>query len=110
MPAVRPSAMRSLFVEAPPVRYADIGGQANVIQKLRETVEWPLRHPGAFSRLGVRPPKGVLLIRSARVQQDGARARVRKRERREFRRSEGPGGALSSIAYSRCAYIIGSSS
>ncbi len=61
MPAVRPSAMRSLFVEAPPVRYADIGGQANVIQKLRETVEWPLRHPGAFSRLGVRPPKGVLL-------------------------------------------------
>lgn len=61
MPAVRPSAMRSLFVEAPPVRYADIGGQASVIQKLRETVEWPLRHPGAFSRLGVRPPKGILL-------------------------------------------------
>ncbi|KJA16309.1 hypothetical protein HYPSUDRAFT_47520 [Hypholoma sublateritium FD-334 SS-4] len=61
MPSVRPSAMRSLFVEAPPVRYADIGGQASVIQKLRETVEWPLRHPGAFSRLGVRPPKGILL-------------------------------------------------
>ncbi|KAG6872380.1 hypothetical protein C0995_010194, partial [Termitomyces sp. Mi166 len=42
MPAVRPSAMRSLFVEAPPVRYSDIGGQALVIQKLREAVEWPL--------------------------------------------------------------------
>ncbi|KAG6856285.1 hypothetical protein H0H87_005895 [Tephrocybe sp. NHM501043] len=61
MPAVRPSAMRSLFVEALPVRYSDIGGQALVIQKLREAVEWPLLHPDAFTRLGVRPPKGVLL-------------------------------------------------
>ncbi|KAG6836172.1 hypothetical protein H0H93_010653 [Arthromyces matolae] len=61
MPAVRPSAMRSLFVEAPPVRYTDIGGQGLVIQKLREAVEWPLLHPEAFTRLGVRPPKGVLL-------------------------------------------------
>ncbi|KAF9005294.1 AAA-domain-containing protein, partial [Hymenopellis radicata] len=56
-----PSAMRSLFIEAPPVRYSDIGGQAEVIRKLRESVEWPLRHPEAFQRLGVRPPKGVLL-------------------------------------------------
>ncbi|KAK0430724.1 AAA family ATPase [Armillaria borealis] len=61
LPAIRPSAMRSLFVEAPPVRYADIGGQAFVIKKLQESVEWPLRHPDAFQRLGVKPPKGVLL-------------------------------------------------
>ncbi|KIY47237.1 AAA-domain-containing protein [Fistulina hepatica ATCC 64428] len=61
LPSVRPSAMRSIFVETPHVRYADIGGQAEVIQKLRETVEWPLLHPEAFQRLGVRPPKGVLL-------------------------------------------------
>ncbi|KAF8073388.1 P-loop containing nucleoside triphosphate hydrolase protein [Lyophyllum atratum] len=61
MPAVRPSAMRSLFFETPPVRYSEIGGQALVIQKLREAVEWPLLHPEAFERLGVRPPKGVLL-------------------------------------------------
>ena len=53
--------MRSIFVETPPVRYSDIGGQASVIQKLKEAVEWPLRHPEAFQRLGVRPPKGVLL-------------------------------------------------
>jgi len=53
--------MRSLFVETPPVRYSDIGGQASVIQKLREAVEWPLLHPEAFQRLGVKPPKGVLL-------------------------------------------------
>ena len=61
MPSVRPSAMRSVFVETPRVRYADIGGQTPVIQKLREPVEWPLLHPEAFQRLGVRPPKGVLL-------------------------------------------------
>jgi len=61
MPAVRPSAMRSLFIETPPIRYSDIGGQDAVIQKLREAVEWPLLHPEAFQRLGVKPPKGVLL-------------------------------------------------
>jgi AAA family ATPase len=61
IPAVRPSAMRSLFFETPPVRYSDIGGQASVIQKLKEAVEWPLLHPDSFQRLGVRPPKGVLL-------------------------------------------------
>ncbi len=61
LPTIRPSAMRSLFIEAPPVRYSDIGGQAEVIRKLRESVEWPLRHPEAFQRLGVKPPKGVLL-------------------------------------------------
>ncbi|KAG0701900.1 P-loop containing nucleoside triphosphate hydrolase protein [Suillus ampliporus] len=61
LPTVRPSAMRSLFIETPPVRFDDIGGQAHVIQKLREAVEWPLLHPEAFQRLGVRPPKGLLL-------------------------------------------------
>ncbi|KAL1704725.1 P-loop containing nucleoside triphosphate hydrolase protein [Schizophyllum commune] len=59
--SVRPSAMRSLFVEAPRVRYSDVGGQDAVIERLREAVEWPLKHPDAFRRLGVRPPKGVLL-------------------------------------------------
>ena len=61
LPTVRPSAMRSVFLDTPPVRYADVGGQADTIQKLREAVEWPLLHPEAFERLGVRPPKGLLL-------------------------------------------------
>ena len=61
MPLIRPSAMRSIFVETLPVRYSDIGGQALVIQKLKEAVDWPLRHPEVFQRLGVKPPKGVLL-------------------------------------------------
>lgn len=61
LPSVRPSAMRSVFLETPPVRYSDIGGQTIAIQKLREMVEWPLLHPESFRRLGVRPPKGLLL-------------------------------------------------
>lgn len=61
LPSVRPSAMRSLYFESPPVRYSDIGGQAHVIKKLREAVEWPLLYPEAFKRLGVKSPKGILL-------------------------------------------------
>ena len=61
LPSVRPSALRSVFLDSVPVRYSDIGGQHCVIQKLMEAVEWPLKHPEAFVRLGVRPPKGVLL-------------------------------------------------
>ncbi|KAL5489785.1 AFG2 [Sanghuangporus weigelae] len=58
---VQPSALRSVTIEVPAVRWSDIGGQALVAQKLQECVEWPLRHPEAFARLGVRPPRGVLL-------------------------------------------------
>lgn len=61
LPTVRPSALRSLFLDTVPVHYSDIGGQAQTIQKLRECVEWPLLHPEAFARLGVRAPRGVLL-------------------------------------------------
>ncbi|OLL22329.1 ATPase family gene 2 protein [Neolecta irregularis DAH-3] len=58
---VRPTAMREIFLEPPKVRWSDIGGQENVKQKLREAVEWPLSHPETFTRLGITPPKGVLL-------------------------------------------------
>lgn len=58
---IRPSALREHFVEAPKVRWSDIGGQEVVKQKLRECVEWPLLYPGTFERLGIAPPKGILL-------------------------------------------------
>ncbi|BDC19083.1 CDC48 family AAA ATPase [Acidianus sp. HS-5] len=45
----------------PRVTYEDIGGLKNIIQKVRELVELPLRHPELFKRLGIEPPKGVLL-------------------------------------------------
>jgi len=43
------------------VTYDDIGGQREVIEKIREMVELPLRNPSLFRHLGVEPPKGVLL-------------------------------------------------
>jgi transitional endoplasmic reticulum ATPase len=46
------------------VHYEDIGGLRNEIQKIREMVEYPIRYPEVFERLGIEPPKGVLLYGS----------------------------------------------
>lgn len=43
------------------VSWSDIGGLEDVKLKLKQAVEWPQRHPESFLRMGVRPPKGVLL-------------------------------------------------
>ncbi len=48
-------------VAAPTVTYEDIGGLEKEIPRIREMVELPLRHPELFDRLGIEPPKGVLL-------------------------------------------------
>jgi len=45
----------------PQVTYEDIGGLKDEIQKVREMIELPLRHPEIFEKLGVEAPKGVLL-------------------------------------------------
>ncbi len=58
---VRPSAMREVLVEVPNIKWTDIGGLEEVKQELMEAVEWPLKHPEAFRRLGVRPPRGILI-------------------------------------------------
>uniref|UniRef100_A0A9J8BQ98 non-chaperonin molecular chaperone ATPase n=1 Tax=Cyprinus carpio carpio TaxID=630221 RepID=A0A9J8BQ98_CYPCA len=61
MTEVKPSAMREVAIDVPKVRWSDIGGMEEVKLALKQAVEWPLRHPEAFSRLGITPPKGVLL-------------------------------------------------
>lgn len=48
----------------PQVSYEDIGGLRDEIQKVREMIELPLRHPEIFEKLGVEAPKGVLLFGS----------------------------------------------
>ncbi|MFV2016747.1 MAG: AAA family ATPase, partial [Candidatus Heimdallarchaeota archaeon] len=48
-------------VGAPKITYEDIGGLDDTIQKLREMIELPLSHPILFEKLGIDPPKGVLL-------------------------------------------------
>lgn len=58
---VRPSAMREVFVEKPDVSWSDVGGLEEVKNKIKESVEWPLKNPEMFKRLGIRPPRGILL-------------------------------------------------
>lgn len=43
------------------VSWSDIGGLEDVKLKLKQAVEWPLKHPDSFIRMGIQPPKGVLL-------------------------------------------------
>lgn len=58
---VKPSSLRASIVEVPKVKWSDIAGQEDVKRALKESVELPLRHPEKFLRLGLKPPKGVLL-------------------------------------------------
>ncbi|MBI4014575.1 MAG: AAA family ATPase, partial [Candidatus Aenigmarchaeota archaeon] len=61
MKMVGPSAMREVLIEAPVIKWNDIGGLDGVKQSLMEAVEWPLKHPASFARLGIHPPAGILL-------------------------------------------------
>jgi transitional endoplasmic reticulum ATPase len=47
--------------ETADVHYEDIGGLSRELEMVREMIELPLRHPELFERLGIEPPKGVLL-------------------------------------------------
>jgi SpoVK/Ycf46/Vps4 family AAA+-type ATPase/intein/homing endonuclease len=58
---VEPSAMREVLVEVPKVKWEDIGDLEEVKKTLREMVEWPLKYRESFERLGIQPPKGILL-------------------------------------------------
>ena len=61
MKIVGPSALREVLVEVPNITWDNIGGLEKIKQQLKEAVEWPLKYPEAFKKLGVRPPKGVLM-------------------------------------------------
>jgi len=58
---ITPTAMREVAVEVPTVRWEDVGDLEEVKQELKEAVEWPLKNPQAFKRMGIDPPKGILL-------------------------------------------------
>ena len=58
---VEPSALREVMVEIPKVKWDEVGGLEEVKQKLKETVEWPLTNPEGFERLGITPPRGMVL-------------------------------------------------
>ena len=58
---ITPTAMREVYIEVPTVHWDDVGGLEDVKQHLIEAVEWPLKTPEMFTKLGIRPPKGILL-------------------------------------------------
>jgi transitional endoplasmic reticulum ATPase len=58
---VRPSAMREVLVETPNVDWNTVGGLESVKQELKEAVEWPMKYPDSFKRMGIRPSRGLLL-------------------------------------------------
>jgi len=62
MKFIQPTLLREVYVEVPKVRWEDIGGLEEAKQQLREAVEWPLKFPEIFEKLGIRPPKGILLF------------------------------------------------
>ena len=59
---IEPSAMREVLIEIPTVSWDDIGGLEEVKRQLREMIEMPLEDPESFVRMGIRPPRGVLLF------------------------------------------------
>ncbi|MEM3280558.1 MAG: CDC48 family AAA ATPase, partial [Saccharolobus sp.] len=62
MKFIQPTLLREVYVEVPKVRWEDIGGLDDVKQQLREAVEWQLKFPEVFEKLGIRAPKGILLF------------------------------------------------
>jgi transitional endoplasmic reticulum ATPase len=58
---VEPSALREIMVEIPKVKWSQVGGLEDAKQKLKETIEWPLTNPEGFKRLGITPPRGMVL-------------------------------------------------
>ena len=58
---VEPSAMREILVKTPKVQWEDVGGLEKVKDQLKEMVEWPLKKPEAFKRMGIDVPRGILL-------------------------------------------------
>jgi transitional endoplasmic reticulum ATPase len=58
---VTPSGMREVFIENPDVKWDEVGGLENVKRELQEAVEWPMKYPTLYSKLGHRMPRGILL-------------------------------------------------
>jgi transitional endoplasmic reticulum ATPase len=58
---LNPKAIEVSDEKIPEINYEDIGGLTEEVKKIREMVELPLKHPEIFDKLGIDPPKGVIL-------------------------------------------------
>jgi transitional endoplasmic reticulum ATPase len=59
---ITPTAMREVAVEVPAVRWDEVGGLKDVKEELKEAVEWLLKTPEIFKKMGIQSPKGILLF------------------------------------------------
>jgi len=58
---VTPSGMREVYIENPDVQWADVGGLDDTKQELQEAIEWPMKYPTLYEKLGHKMPHGILL-------------------------------------------------
>jgi transitional endoplasmic reticulum ATPase len=58
---VTPSGMREVFIENPDIKWEEVGGLEEVKRELQEAVEWPMKYPGLYDKLGHSMPRGILL-------------------------------------------------
>ena len=58
---ITPTAMREVYVEIPSVRWKEVGGLDEIKNELIQSVEGPLKKPEVFKRMGIKPPRGILL-------------------------------------------------
>lgn len=58
---VTPSGMREVFIENPDIKWEEVGGLEDVKRELQEAVEWPMKYPGLYDKLGHSMPRGILL-------------------------------------------------
>jgi len=58
---VTPAGMREVYIEKPDIKWDEVGGLENVKRELQEAVEWPMKYPALYSKLGHRMPRGILL-------------------------------------------------
>ena len=58
---IKPINLKDIIIDVPRVKWEEIGGNKEIINKIRQSIEWPLKNPEAFKRLGIQPPNGALL-------------------------------------------------
>ena len=58
---IKPINLSGILLSIPKVKWSEIGGNKNIINQIRQSIEFPLKHPETFSRLGLSPPNGTLL-------------------------------------------------
>jgi len=58
---VTPSGMREVYIENPDVKWEEVGGLSDTKRELQEAVEWPMKYPTLYDKLGHKMPHGILL-------------------------------------------------